>query len=110
VQFNLSTPGIVELYCILSAEATAKDHPAHDFFKDRYDYITFMVSGFIEKLDAEGYLLPDLDPSSVGRALIALSDGLQVQWLLNRERDILAEHRNFFKSTLNADGLKAVGI
>jgi len=110
VKFNLSTPGIVELYCIVSAEATSKDHPAHDFFKERYDYIIFMVTRFIRKLETEGYLLPNLDPASIGQTLIALSDGLQVQWLLNRERDILAEHRNFFKSRLNADGLKALGI
>ena len=36
--YNASVPGVVELYCILSAEATAPDHPAHEYFIGRYEY------------------------------------------------------------------------
>ena len=31
--------GLTQLFAILSAEATIEDHPAHDYFRDRYDFI-----------------------------------------------------------------------
>jgi AcrR family transcriptional regulator len=37
VEYNQAkTPELVELYAILSGEATAPDHPVHDYFAQRY--------------------------------------------------------------------------
>ena len=36
--YNASVPGVVELYCTLSAEATSADHPAHAYFLNRYEW------------------------------------------------------------------------
>jgi hypothetical protein len=51
-----------------------------------------------------------LKPFEVARALIALSDGLQVQWLLNRDWDMIEEHKNFFRATLNEAGIAAANL
>lgn len=110
IAFNASHPGIVELYCIVSAEATAEDHPAHEFFKRRYEYVIDLSTRAIGELADKGYLLENLQPIDVARSLIALSDGLQVQWLLDRKWDMLQEHKNFFRATLSKSGIEAVNL
>lgn len=110
VEFNVSHPGIVELYCIVSAEATAEDHPAHEFFKRRYEYVIGISTKLIDDLAQRGYLKNNLKPSDVARSLIALSDGLQVQWLLDRKWDMLEEHKNFFRATLSDTGISAAKL
>ncbi|PVU82775.1 TetR family transcriptional regulator [Cellulomonas sp. WB94] len=85
VEFNATRPGIVELYCVLSAESTAPDHPAHAFFVERYTRsVTRCAAGF-EGARAAGLLRPGIDPDAAGRAFVALMDGLQVQWLFDRD-------------------------
>lgn len=110
IDFNISHPGIVELYCIVSAEATAEDHPAHEFFKRRYEYVIEISSRAILELEKSGHLRGDLKPGDVARSLIALSDGLQVQWLLDRKWDMLEEHKNFFRATLSESGIAAAKL
>ncbi|WP_306366395.1 TetR/AcrR family transcriptional regulator [Nocardiopsis sp. CC223A] len=82
VERNTRTPGLVSLYAKLSAESTDPDHPANYYFTRRYrllrDHLTSAFS----------VLLEDGSPVSPGTAavqLLALQDGLQVQWLLDPE-------------------------
>ena len=85
VEFNATRPGIVELYCVLSAESTALDHPAHAFFVSRYARSVEQCAGGFEGAQAAGLLRPGIDPDAAARAFVALMDGLQVQWLLDRD-------------------------
>ncbi|WP_265520192.1 TetR/AcrR family transcriptional regulator [Oerskovia flava] len=85
VRRNAERPGIVELYCILSAEATAPDHPAHAYFQRRYRTVLDRSQAELEQRAAEGRLRADVDPEHTARALVALMDGLQVQFLLERD-------------------------
>jgi AcrR family transcriptional regulator len=84
VERNSSRPGIVELFCILSAEATAPDHPAHDYFQRRYDGVLLRSRQELARRAATGRLRPGIDVASTARAIVALMDGLQVQFLLER--------------------------
>ncbi|WP_062521975.1 TetR/AcrR family transcriptional regulator [Demequina silvatica] len=82
---NMNQPGVVELYCTLSAEATTPDHPAHGYFIERYDWVRDLVTGAFKQLQAEGGLRDGIEPRSTAIHLVSLMDGLQVQWLLNRD-------------------------
>ncbi|WP_241842895.1 TetR/AcrR family transcriptional regulator [Agromyces albus] len=84
-RYNASVPGVVELYCTLSAEATSPQHPAHDYFVRRYDLTVDSVRQTFECCRERGILRPGLRPESAARATVALMDGLQVQWLLDRD-------------------------
>jgi AcrR family transcriptional regulator len=110
IDYNLSVPGIVELFAVISAEATRADHPAHEFFKRRYAETIALTTAGMADLQAEGYLNPGLDPEDLGRAIVALSDGLQVQWLLDRKWDMLDEHKSFLRRILNPQGQALVGL
>jgi AcrR family transcriptional regulator len=83
VAVNTTRRGIVELYTVLSAEATSADHPAHAYFQDRYRRAVRTAGVAYERAAAAGALRDGVDPAAAGRQLIALMDGMQVQWLLD---------------------------
>lgn len=82
---NSSTPGLVELFTTLSAEATARDHPAHEYFVQRYRRIRLGTAHTLKRTREEGYLRAEVDIDDTSHELTALQDGLQVQWLLDPE-------------------------
>ncbi|WP_084038022.1 TetR/AcrR family transcriptional regulator [Demequina sp. NBRC 110053] len=73
---------LVELFTTLSAEATSADHPAHDYFRGRYERLLASLVGAYAVAREAGDLVEGVDPEIAGAQLIALLDGLQVQWLL----------------------------
>ncbi len=80
-EYNSTTPGLVSLFAVLSGEATAPEHPAHDYFRARYlDVVRTMTEAFTLAKE-RGEVRPEVDPAAAARTLIAISDGLQVQWL-----------------------------
>ncbi len=103
ITHNMDNKGIVELFCILSAEATAEDHPAHAYFKERYKFVNELTCKYFELLHNEGKLREGIEPAAAANALIAVSDGLQVQWLLDPSWDMLEGHRAFFRSILRPE-------
>ena len=80
---NAAHPGVVELYCTLSAEATSTHHPAHGYFVDRYRDLRVNLGAAFADLERRGLLVPGLTVPSATASSIALWDGLQVQWLLD---------------------------
>jgi AcrR family transcriptional regulator len=99
--YNASMPGLVELHCILSAEATSADHPAHDYFVSRYRWVVEFTTEAIENVRDAGKLAEGVDPASAARSLVALMDGLQVQWLLDRDSiDMAEETRRYIRTLL----------
>lgn len=80
---NTTRRGIVELYAVLSAEATSADHPAHAYFQDRYRRALHTAGTAYQRAAEGGALREGIDPAAAGRQLIALMDGMQVQWLLD---------------------------
>jgi len=79
--FNETYPGMAELYAILSAESLTAEHPGREFFIDRFTSLrTTYAAGFVE-LAARGRLRPGVDPVRAATSLVALWDGLQLQWL-----------------------------
>jgi AcrR family transcriptional regulator len=88
MQHNESVPGLVELYSRLVVEAESHEHPAHDYVRERYATTTDSVAAAVRQRQEAGALAGDADPRVLARTLIALSDGLQLQWMYNREIDM----------------------
>jgi AcrR family transcriptional regulator len=84
-RYNTTIPGLVALYCVLSAEATDPDHPAHEYFQRRYNWVRGTMTDAFDELDGRGQLRPGIVPAAAARQLAALMDGLQVQWLLDND-------------------------
>jgi AcrR family transcriptional regulator len=100
VEYNQrETPELVELYATLSAEATTQDHPVHDYFRRRYTWVLGYAREALEEAAAAGELRPGVDCAGAARTLIALMDGLQIQWLYDRTSvDMAAEVRRYAQS------------
>lgn len=101
---NASIPGVVELYCTLSAEATSPDHPAHGWFVRRYESTRANIELALGYLKAEGRLKPGMTPYRGAVTIIAMMDGLQVQWLLDRTAvDMATEVRELIAGFVDID-------
>jgi AcrR family transcriptional regulator len=79
---NAESPAMINLFSVLSAEAGDPEHPAHAYFVQRYARLRSELAGSLTRLQERGALVHDTDPSALAAELIALMDGLQVQWVL----------------------------
>ncbi|MGA5206725.1 TetR/AcrR family transcriptional regulator [Streptomyces variegatus] len=82
VRRNTEREGIVRLYAVLSAESVTEGHPAQDYFRDRYAGLRTMVTEALVEACELGETRPDLNVEEAATAIVALMDGLQIQWLL----------------------------
>ncbi|MEV7608558.1 helix-turn-helix domain-containing protein [Microbacterium sp. NPDC089320] len=101
-RLSSGVPGLVQLYTRFSAEATDPEHTAHDFFRERYERARERSRAVLEKFRAEGRLPASVDPEQAATALVALLDGLQIQWLYDSSIDMAAEVA-FFLAQLGLD-------
>jgi AcrR family transcriptional regulator len=77
---NTTRPGVLQAYIVLSADSVTEDHPAQQFFRDRYAGLRAMI------VEAFREVAPDADEGlrrDVASSLIGAMDGLQIQWILD---------------------------
>lgn len=85
---NQSIPGLVQLYSMLVATALEDNHPAaQEFATGRFSRLRAELAERVRGLQTSGHLRTDLDPDLVAALVIAASDGLQTQWLLDPSVD-----------------------
>lgn len=92
---NAHRAGIVQAYAVLSAESVTDDHPGRAFFEKRYSTLRSEVAHAFEVVCAERGIV---EPATVGLAsasILAVMDGLQVQWLLDADAVDLARASEF---------------
>jgi AcrR family transcriptional regulator len=80
---NQERPGIVRLFTILAAESVDDDHPAHEWFLARYGDRRAVLADRLANAQRDGDIDAALDPESVASQILAMFDGLQLQWLLD---------------------------
>ncbi|GAA3246548.1 TetR/AcrR family transcriptional regulator [Nonomuraea helvata] len=98
---NQDHPAIVELYARLAAEAITPGHPAHGYFTRHYRQVRGYAAASFAALAEAGQLRDGVDPETAAAALIALMDGLQVQWLTDPgEVDLVGPLRLFLQQVL----------
>ena len=78
-------PSFIRFFTTLTAEALDSEHPAHDWFIERYRGVRGHWSESIRREQAAGRLKEGLDPELLADVLIAVFDGLELQHL--REPD-----------------------
>lgn len=88
---NTATPGLVELHSVLATQAADPGHPGHAYFIERYESMRERFTQELQRRAQRGELTPGADPHRLATILIALADGLQVQWMLDPKID-MAEH------------------
>jgi AcrR family transcriptional regulator len=92
---NEQRPGIVQAYAVLSAESVTDDHPGRAYFEGRYATLRGEIADAFRLMCAEQGVE---EPATIDRAaasILAVMDGLQVQWLLSRDDVELARASEF---------------
>jgi AcrR family transcriptional regulator len=81
------------LHTVISAEATSPSHPAHGFIVARYVRVRNALRRSIAK--SSPAQLTDEQTLALATISMAVMDGLQVQWLLDPEIDLVANFKVF---------------
>ena len=86
-RLNATRPGIVQTYAVLSAESVTEDHPAQEWFRNRFSGLRGILTEALRGVCGEdGRRMPsDEEISAAASVIIGLMDGLQIQWLLDPE-------------------------
>lgn len=104
----LTTPGILELAVVVGAEATAPDHPAHDFFSRWQEKGVRELADRLRTGATTGELKAGLDHERIARECAALDTGLRVQWLTSGRSfdlvDVMRSHLDRLMRHISADG------
>ncbi|MFJ2443921.1 TetR/AcrR family transcriptional regulator [Streptomyces sp. NPDC087658] len=88
VDHNAAVPGLVTLYSNLAADATAPEHPAHEYFRERYDRGRDLGAASMGHLRDLGELPDEVDPGDLAQLMIAAVDGLQLLWEYDKSIDM----------------------
>lgn len=87
-EHNREIPGLVQLYSTLVAAALEDDRPvARAFVTNRFAALRQSLAARVQENQIEGRMRADVDPDDVAALVIAASDGLQAQWLLEPDLD-----------------------
>jgi len=86
---NVGVPGMVQLYSTLVA--TAIEEPAgesKEFFTRRFELVRAETARRLREEQSAGTVRDDIDADTLAAMLVAVSDGLQTQWLLDADIDL----------------------
>jgi len=92
---NARRAGLVQAYAVLSGEAVTDEHPARSYFQERYRTLRHeVVTAFGIACAEKGVTAPET-VADASAAILAVMDGLQVQWLLDPDEVDLARASEF---------------
>ncbi|WP_315638156.1 MULTISPECIES: TetR/AcrR family transcriptional regulator [Microbacterium] len=80
---NEKRPGIVQAYTVLSSESVTDDHPGREYFEDRYTTLRREVTAAFGELCSQEGVTEPATIAAASAAILAVMDGLQLQWLLH---------------------------
>jgi AcrR family transcriptional regulator len=95
VDENQRNPDLTRLFTVLAGESAAPEHPGNERFRERYVRVREAMAQAVR--DA-GEFDPALDEELVATLIVAVMDGLQLQFLLDPEAvDMVEPFRAFLK-------------
>ncbi|GAA1121169.1 TetR/AcrR family transcriptional regulator [Kribbella jejuensis] len=106
VRRNVERPEMLRLLALMAAESSAPDHPAHEWFRTRYEQTIRMLALALRRDQQEGRVANPRDPHGIAESLVALWDGLQLQWLIDPgRRDLVAAMTSALQDLLGPQSL-----
>ncbi len=95
---NVDVPGLVQLYTtLLAASLEAKNEVGREFFSSRFERLRTNLTATFQAQQAAGEIRTDVPAADLAALIIAASDGLQIQWLLEPSIGLSATLETFGK-------------
>ncbi len=88
VEDNLAKPGLIQLTMILTAEAIDPEHPAHEYFVERFERARAIFESLLRWAQGRGEVRDDIDAAELAAFVVASFEGLQIQWLVDPRFDL----------------------
>ncbi|WP_084078872.1 TetR/AcrR family transcriptional regulator [Demequina sp. NBRC 110057] len=82
LEHNTTQREVIALFAKLSTEAITPGHAAHGYFVERYSWLREHLAAALGDLARRGLLREGADVRHLPSELIALMEGLQIQWLV----------------------------
>lgn len=88
--YHMQHKALLELYTTMAAESTSPEHPAHAFMTERYRNTLATMRRLFADAVANGDFrsMDEEEIDSEAECLLAIMDGLEVQFLLDPNRDL----------------------
>ena len=99
-QLQVHQRGVVQVYAVLGAEAASPEHPAHEYFRERYARINAFTVVAYEETRAAGYLRAGVDPRYAALSTMAIQEGVERLWLSGLDVDIVEDVRQHIQQFL----------
>ena len=108
---NRSIPGLVELYATLTTDALQEQHAvSREYVRSRFRSLRAELAARIESGQRAGRIAAGIDPLDAAALVIAASDGLQIQWLLDPAEVDVGRSLSILERLLDGDpGAGAAG-
>lgn len=95
MEHNATVPGLIQLDAVMRAEAVNPDHPAHEHVVGIARRFRAAVRADLERELELGRLRAGLDLDTTSVELVAIVEGVQSEWLLDRSVDMASVVRAF---------------
>jgi AcrR family transcriptional regulator len=99
---NATAPGVVRAFTILNAESLLNNQPAWEWFQSRYQMIHGRMLEQFQALVDAGEVRRDVNLSGLVEEILAMMDGLQIQWLRFPERFDLVQRFDDYIARVDA--------
>lgn len=100
---NATAPGVIRAFSMLNAESLVDSHPGWEWFQSRYTAIHGRMRTRLDHLVAIGEVRGDVDLDALIHQLLAMMDGLQLQWLRFPEAVDLVERFDSYIAQVERD-------
>jgi AcrR family transcriptional regulator len=99
-------PGLIELFVLVSAQASDPESPEHRLYADRYEQIIHAIAQSFQALVEHGDIRGDFDARAAAEELVATLDGLQLQYVITSgATDIVAHMRRVLSRVAESAGV-----
>lgn len=102
MSYHVAHKGLLQLYTTMAAEASSPQHPAHEFMTHRYRNALSNMSAHFRRASEAGHIQPLGEEDIVHEAecLLAVMDGLEIQFILNPSFDLEASFAGYVSKVL----------
>jgi AcrR family transcriptional regulator len=97
IRHHERAPELMRLWIELAAAASRPDHPAHTYFAERYARGRAEFAGGFHDEASRGRLREGVSPESAAVLFHAVLNGLQLQWVLDQDLDIVGPVTDFVR-------------